>query len=50
VILVDSSVWIDFFKGKNTPATRGVQLLSDNTANFDVMGFLKLRGTNRYNS
>ena len=48
MILVDSSVWIDFFKGENNPTTlRLAQLLSDNKADVavaDLIVFEVLRG------
>ncbi len=48
MILVDSSVWIDFFKGADNPATQQLtQLLSDNDANVmaaDLVLFEVLRG------
>ena len=48
MILVDSSVWVDFFKGENNPATlRLVQLLSENKADVavaDLIVFEVLRG------
>ncbi len=48
MILVDSSVWIDFFKGTDNPATQQLtQLLSDNDATVvaaDLVIFEVLRG------
>jgi predicted nucleic acid-binding protein len=48
VILVDSSVWIDFFKGADNPATQQLtQLLSDDDATVmaaDLVLFEVLRG------
>jgi predicted nucleic acid-binding protein len=48
VILVDSSVWIDFFKGADNPATQQLtQLLSGNVATVvaaDLVIFEVLRG------